>query len=91
MHIPDSELFDTALAVRERLKDGGKLLLSTPLERGDTPAGSDRDESGRLMILRPPSQVRLIFERLGFILKSELTLENPAGRSEVLWVTMHFE
>ena len=60
MHIPDSELFDAALAVRERLKDGGKLVLSTPLERGDTPAGSDRDESGRLMILRPASQVRLL-------------------------------
>jgi SAM-dependent methyltransferase len=55
MHIPDSELFDAALAVCERLKDGGKLLVSTPRERGDTPAGSDRDDSGRLMILRPAS------------------------------------
>ena len=90
MHIPDSELFDAALAVRERLKDGGKLLLSAPLERGDTPAGSDRDESGRLMILRPASQVRLLFERLGFILKSEWTSADAAGRSDVLWVTMHF-
>jgi SAM-dependent methyltransferase len=91
MHIPDSELFDAALAVRDRLKDGGKLLLSTPLERGDTPAGSDRDESGRLMILRPASQVRLLFERLGFILKSEWTSGDAAGRSDVLWVTMHFQ
>jgi SAM-dependent methyltransferase len=91
MHIPDSELFDAALAVRDRLKDGGKLLLSTPLERGDTPAGFDRDESGRLMILRPASQVRLLFERLGFILKSEWTSADAAGRSDVLWVTMHFQ
>jgi hypothetical protein len=91
MHIPDSELFDAALAVRERLKDDGKLLLSTPLERGDTPAGSDRDESGRLMILRPASQVRLLFERLGFILKSEWTSADAAGRSDVLWITMHFQ
>jgi len=91
MHIPDAELFDAALAVSERLKDGGKLLLSTPLERGDTPAGSDRDESGRLMILRPASQVRLLFERLGFVLKSEWTSADAAGRSDVLWVTMHFQ
>jgi hypothetical protein len=90
MHIPDSELFDAGLAVRERLKDGGKLLLSTPIERGDTPAGSDRDEAGRLMILRPAAQVRLLFERLGFMLKSEWTSADAAGRSDVLWVTMHF-
>jgi hypothetical protein len=91
MHIPDSELFDAALAVRERLKDSGKLVLSIPLERGDTPAGSDRDNSGRLMILRPASQVRLLFERLGFVLKSEWTSADAAGRSDVLWVTMHFQ
>ena len=91
MHIPDSELFDAALAVRERLKDGGRLVLSTPLERGDTHAGSDRDASGRLMILRPASQVRLLFERLGFILRSEWTSADAAGRSDVLWVTMHFQ
>jgi two-component system sensor histidine kinase YesM len=64
MHIPDSKLFDTALAVRARLKDGGRLVLSTALERGDAQAGADRDASGRLMILRPASQVRLLFERL---------------------------
>jgi SAM-dependent methyltransferase len=91
MHIPDSELFDAALAIRERLRDGGKLLLSTTLERGDTPPDSDRDKSGRLMILRSPSQVRLLFERLGFILKSEWTSADAAGRSDVLWVTMHFQ
>jgi SAM-dependent methyltransferase len=91
VHIPDSELFDAALAIRERLRDGGKLLLSTPLERGDTPAGSDRDESGRLMILRPASQVRLLFERLGFIIRSEWTSGDAAGRSDVLWITMHFQ
>jgi predicted RNase H-like HicB family nuclease len=91
MHIPDSELFDAVPAVRERLKDGGKLILSTPLERGDTPAGSDRDESGRLMNIRPASQVRLLFERLGFILKSEWTSADAAGRPNVLWVTMHFQ
>ena len=91
MHIPDSEFFDAALAVRERLKDGGKLVLSTPLKRGDTLAGSDRDESGRLMILRPAAEVRLLFERLGFILESEWTSADAAGRSDVLWVTMHFQ
>ena len=90
-HIPDSELFDTALAIRERLKDGGKLVLSTPLERGDTQAGADRDASGRLMILRPASQVRLLFERLGFILRNEWTSADAAGRPDILWVTMHFQ
>jgi SAM-dependent methyltransferase len=90
MHIPENELFDTALALRERLKDGGSLLLSTAVQRDDLPPNADRDAAGRLMLIRPASRVRLLFERLGFQLMSEWATSDAAGRAGVLWSTMHF-
>jgi len=90
MHIPENELFDTVLALRDRLREGGSLLLSTAVQRDDVPAGAERDGSGRLMIVRPAAQVRLLFERLGFQLKNEWASGDAAGRPGVLWTTMHF-
>ncbi len=73
MHIPNAELFDAALKLRERLARGGRLLLSMPLERNDVTPGDERDKLGRLMILRPVAQVRLLFERLGQGFKARIT------------------
>jgi SAM-dependent methyltransferase len=66
MHIPDGDLFSTALAIRSLLKPDGQLVISIPTERDDLPGGTDRDESGRLMMLRSEAAVSLLFERLGF-------------------------
>jgi SAM-dependent methyltransferase len=90
MHIPDAELFDSAFALRERLREGGKVLLSFATERSDVTPGSDRDPSGRLMIMRPVSQVKLLFERLGFSLESEWISADSAGRANVRWATLLF-
>lgn len=90
MHIPDSELFDAAFAIRERLKTDGKLLVSIPAQRGDVTCGDDRDTAGRLMIMRSPGQVKLLFERLGFTLESEWTSADSLGRKEVAWATLLF-
>jgi SAM-dependent methyltransferase len=90
MHVPDTDLFDAAFAVRDLLVDSGKLLLSIPAERGDVPAGQDRDRLGRLMIIRSPAQVKLLFERLGFTVESEWSSADASGREGILWVTLLF-
>jgi hypothetical protein len=89
MHIPNAELFDAAFQLRERLGRGGRLLLSMPIERNDVLPGDERDKLGRLMILRPVAQVRLLFERLGFSLDSEWTSADGKGR-DILWATLLF-
>ena len=90
MHIPDGELFDVAFELRQRLKKGGKLLISMPVERGDIRPGGQRDEAGRLMIIRSVAQVRLLFERLGFELENEWKSADSAGRG-FLWATLYFQ
>jgi SAM-dependent methyltransferase len=89
MHIPDAELFDAAFTLRGRLNSGGKLLVSIPIERNDVQPGAERDASGRLMIIRSDSQVRLLFERLGFTLENEWKSADSAGRT-FLWATLLF-
>ena len=64
MHIPDAELFDVALGLRERLAVGGKLLVSMPESRPDVSPGASRDSRGRLMIVRSVAQLGLLFEHL---------------------------
>jgi SAM-dependent methyltransferase len=90
MHIPDAGLFDAAFTVRDLLVDGGKLLVSIPAERGDVPVAQDRDRLGRLMIIRSPAQVKLLFERLGFTLESEWSSADASGREGILWATLFF-
>jgi len=91
MHIPEEQLFDSAFQIREHIKDRGKLLLSVPLERGDLIPGTSRDQKGRLMIIRPESQIRLLFERLGFRQESRWVSEDSLGRKDVSWLTIIFE
>jgi hypothetical protein len=87
MHIPDAELFDVALELRERLAVGGKLLVSMPERRPDVSPGALRDSRGRLMIVRSVAQLRLLFERLGFELDNQWTPEDSTGRP-FLWATL---
>ena len=89
MHIPDAELFDAAFQLRERLVRGGRLVLSMPIERSDVTPGDERDKLGRLMILRSVTQVRLLFERLGFSLDHDWTSADGEGRG-ILWATLVF-
>jgi SAM-dependent methyltransferase len=89
MHIPDAELFDVALELREQLAVGGKLLVSAPETRPDVSPGASRDNRGRLMIVRSPTQLRLLFERLGFELENQWTSADSTGRP-FLWTTLLF-
>jgi hypothetical protein len=64
MHIPDQELFECATQMRDLLTDDGLLVLQLSLGRGGLRQG--RDDAGRLYNERPPEEVQLLFERLGF-------------------------
>jgi 5-methylcytosine-specific restriction endonuclease McrA len=90
MHIPDKDLFQSAYAIRNLLKINGKLVISNPLQREDLKEDSDRDSSGRLMILRTPSRIKLLFERLGFEVTSTWESADALGRSGVQWCTIVF-
>jgi SAM-dependent methyltransferase len=89
MHIPDGELFDAAFELRARLSKGGKLLISMPIERDDIRPGEQRDDSGRLMVIRSVAQVRLLFERLGFELENDWKSADSLGRG-FLWASLFF-
>jgi hypothetical protein len=88
MHIPDEELFQSAYRIRELLKLSGKLVISVPVERSDI--SGDRDAAGRLMIIRPVSRIRLLFERLGFEQTSIWESNDALGRPGIKWATLVF-
>jgi protein-L-isoaspartate O-methyltransferase len=88
MHIPDEELFQSALRIRELLTINGRLVLSVPVERADITG--DRDGAGRLMIIRPASRIRLLFERLGFEQTGVWESNDALGRPGIRWSTLVF-
>ena len=90
MHLPESELFDAALALRSLLKPHGRLLISIPTARTDV--GPDhRDNRGRLFQPYMPEELELLFERLGFRMIGRWDTEDVLQRSGTNWVTMLFE
>ncbi len=89
MHVPDSQLFNFVLAIRELLKPGGKLVVSVPLERSDVDPTTQRDAAGRLFVLRSEPEVTLFFERLGFAVESRFRSNDSLGR-DALWATIVF-
>lgn len=88
MHIPDEELFQSALQIRELLNINGRLVLSVPVER--TNLKGDRDGDGRLMLIRPISRIKLLFERLGFEVSGTWESSDALGRSGIRWATLVF-
>ena len=94
MHIPDSDLFDSALRIRELLTEWGTLLISVSTQRNDTKNdaadASNRDARGRLMILRPVSRLQLLFENLGFELTAKWHSSDTLHRLGFEWTTLQF-
>lgn len=89
MHIPDSQLFNFVLAIRELLNPGGTLVVSVPLERDDVDPITQRDAAGRLFVLRSEPEITLFFERLGFSVESRFRSDDSLGR-DALWATIVF-
>ena len=86
MHVPEAELFDSALAIKAALRPDARLLLSLPGARsGLNEAGRDND--GRLFSVTQPAQLLLLFERLGFQLLDRFSDPDRLGRHELQWTT----
>jgi SAM-dependent methyltransferase len=85
MHIPDQELFECATQIRDLLVDDGILVLQLSLHRSGLSNG--RDDTGRLYNERPPEEVQLLFERLGFRLVARADIPDFLNR-DIRWYTL---
>ena len=85
MHIPDQELFECATQMRDLLTDDGLLVLQLSIGRGGLHQG--RDDAGRLYNERPPEEIQLLFERLGFRLIAREESPDFMNR-DIQWYTL---
>lgn len=83
MHIPNQSFFDFAFQIRSLLKPRGRFICSFC-------AGRESSESDpRLYVNREPGEVRLIFERLGFVVLTQEDTEDSLKRG-IRWTTLVF-
>lgn len=90
MHIPENLLFESALAMKHLLQAGGKLLISH-CPRRNVPMKDQREENGRLFVLRSSEELQRLFEDLGFKLVELLGNEDAMGRRGIVWETLVLE
>ncbi|MDA8092855.1 MAG: methyltransferase domain-containing protein [Betaproteobacteria bacterium] len=90
MHLPEGALFDAAFALRRMLRPHGRLLVSTPLQRGEE-LKNDRDAGGRIFTPIVPEELQLLLERIGFHLIGRWDSEDGLGRAGTRWSTQLFE
>jgi SAM-dependent methyltransferase len=86
MHIEVKHLMAAAASIRRCLNTRGRILYSVPSKRLDVEA-FDRDAHGRLFVPEQSSQLRLIFEQLGFKLISTWNTNDSLGREKVEWIS----
>lgn len=89
-HVPRSRLFESALDLRAMLAPGGRMLISVP---GDGHALYDdrRDDRGRLYTGVTPSELELIFERVGCVCLARWTDSDTLERPDLRWTTLLLE
>ena len=90
MHIPDAELFNSAISIRSLLKEHGTLVISTSTERDDVNPTTGRDAGGRLYRLRSADEVQRLFSRIGFRIANRFVSEDVLQRPGVQWATLVF-
>lgn len=90
MHIPDADIFDSAVAVRTLVKPDGRLVISTSTHRDDVDPETSRDAGGRLFVLRSANEIQLLFERFGFRLEDLTVSADVLGRPGMEWTTLVF-
>jgi phage repressor protein C with HTH and peptisase S24 domain/SAM-dependent methyltransferase len=88
MHVPNHDLFECGRQFSLLLKPGGILFLSISTRRAGLADG--RDELGRLYIERPPEQIQLLLERLGFRLIARDEQDDFMNRP-IHWTTLVLE
>ncbi len=89
MHLPREEMFDAAVALRNVLKDDGRLLVSIPADRPDIDEHY-RDSRGRLFTPLNEEYLGLLFERLGFQQVGKWHSGDAVGRKGHSWCTLLF-
>jgi 2-polyprenyl-3-methyl-5-hydroxy-6-metoxy-1,4-benzoquinol methylase len=85
MHIPQMQLFDSAVAIKNHLNVGGRILLSIPHFYPGINKNSLRDNNGRLFNGITANQLILLFERLGFRLIERWEDKPSDYGSDVVW------
>lgn len=88
MHLPKEELFDAVFAIRNVLKENGRLLVSIPQDRPDIDEHC-RDSKGRLFNSVKPEYLQLLFERLGFSVIGKWW-DDDSTRPGYSWFTIAF-
>lgn len=86
MHLTRAETLDAALAIRNVLKEDGRLLLSVPLERPGLD-DANRDQYGRLFTPLEPDYLQLLFERVGFYVIQRWRSADSLDRPGHTWCT----
>lgn len=89
MHVPQNQLFDAVLALRDLLTEQGRLLISIPASRSGIQT-DNRDENGRLFNPVTPDQLKLLCKRLAFDCTAEHVRDDALGRSGTTWHTLLF-
>lgn len=89
MHVPESDLFDTAFAFRSLLRPRGRLLISLPIARGDV--ADERDSVGRLFKPYTADYLALLFERIGFREIGRWENDDALARRNTRWTTLLLE
>ncbi len=90
MHLPEEEVFDAVFTLRRLLKPGCPLLVSIPEERNDVDSATQRDGNGRLYTSLPHAKISLLFERVGFTVRSSEVVPDSLGRQGVSWRVIAF-
>ena len=90
MHVPEEFLFDTVFNLRRALKEGGRLLISTPLNGPATDPTTHRNDEGRLFNGVTPENFQFLLEKVGFRLLNRWNAEDSFGRRDRRWATQLF-
>ncbi len=86
MHLPEESIFDAVYTLRHLLRPNGTLVVSIPNRRpGDVDPNTRRDRDGRLFSNLPPAKLRLLFERVGFVVRSTEEVPDSLGRDGFTW------
>ncbi len=89
MHIPQIQLFDSVFAIKNHLKDNGRLLISIPTFYPGINSKTNRDSIGRLFNGITPCELILLFERLGFKLLERW--DDHDELTNAIWSTILFK
>jgi SAM-dependent methyltransferase len=88
MHIPQIQLFDAIVSIKNRIKENGNILLSIPHHYPGIDKMTLRDNSGRLYNGITANQLILLFERLGFKLIEKWEDRHIVQENELTWISI---